>query len=46
MLTADSGGGGRGARLGVSDAAVDWGCELEEVVGPAFPVLKQDSLLE
>jgi hypothetical protein len=44
MLTEDSGGGGRGARLGVPNVAVDWGCE--EVVVPAFPVLSQDSLPE
>src|SRR6266852_3804261 len=42
-LTADSGGGGRGARSGVPDVAVDWGCE-EVVVAPAFfPALSQDS---
>jgi hypothetical protein len=39
-LTADSGGGGRGARSpGVPNAAVDWGCEEVPVVAPAssFP---------
>jgi hypothetical protein len=41
MLTEDSGGGGRGARSGFPNAAVDWGCE--EVVAPAFPVLSQGS---
>ena len=44
MLTEDSGGGGRGARTGVPDAAVDWGCEEE--VAPAFPVLSQDTFPE
>jgi hypothetical protein len=46
MLTEDSGGGGRGARSGVPDADVGWGCEA--VVAPAFPVLRvsQDSLPE
>ena len=44
MLTEDSGGGGRGARSGVPNAAVDR--DGEEVVAPAFPVLSQDSIPE
>lgn len=45
-LTADSGGGGRGARSGVPNAAVDWGCcEKVVVVALAVLVFSQNDLL-